>query len=371
MTILPIVLIVLAVVFLVLGGLRIYSIVNYNKRLRLQRARSRTKMRRRARPKQIDTLTIFLFLTAVVLMLVALLLLKSAPNQPEKKPTESAPSIEVTQGTEPPAAIGWQKDGDKKYYLLEDGAKVTGWLDVDGKRYYFQADGSAALGWLNVDGVDYYFREDNSMARGEVQIDGKDYFFTSSGKQVILVNPWHAVPDGYEPDLVPLSTDYAAEDCKVDQSCINDLISMLDACNAEAPRACVVSAYRSYDQQVRGYKNKVNSYLEQGYTQEEAEKTAATIVAVPGTSEHHLGLAVDIIDTQLWDLTEEQANLPAQQWLMENSWRYGFILRYPKDSMDSTGIIYEPWHYRYVGKELAREIYNSGLTLENYLAALS
>ena len=95
------------------------------------------------------------------------------------------------------------------------------------------------------------------------------------------------------------------------------------------------------------------------------------MVARPGTSEHELGLAVDIIDTQLWDLVEEQENLPAQQWLMENSWKYGFIFRYPKDKIEITGIIYEPWHYRYVGKELAAEIHESGLTLEEYLANLS
>ena len=371
MTILPIVLILLAVVFLVLGILRVCSIVNYNKRLRLQRARSRTKMRRRARPKQIDTMTIFLFLTALVLLLAAMLFLKGSSDRPVKKPDETQPSIEVTQGTEPPAAIGWKKDGDKKYYLTEDGAKVTGWLDVDGKRYYFQADGSAALGWLTVDGVEYYFRADNSMARGEVQIDGKTYFFSAAGKQVVMVNPWHAVPEDYESDLVALSTDYGVEGSQVDCSCINDLISMLDACNAEAPRAYVVSAYRSYDHQVRNYQRKINYYLEQGYSQADAEKEAATEVAVPGTSEHQLGLAVDIIDTRSWDLTAEQANLPAQQWLLENSWRYGFLFRYPDNKIDVTGIIYEPWHYRYVGKELAKEIHNSGLTMEEYLAALS
>ena len=368
MNILPIVPIIVAVVFLVLGILRVCSIISYNKRLRRQRARSRNQTRRRARPKRVDMLTIFLFLTAVLLMLVAMLLLKSQPRT--EKPVQTDPIPEVTLGTEPPQAMGWRKEGDNRYYLLEDGTKAMGWLDSDGKRYYFQADGAMVTGWQTIEDGTYYFREDGSMARGEVEIDGQTCFFSSTGRQVILVNPWHAVPDDYEADLVALSTDYAVDGSQVDRSCINDLISMLDACNAEAPRACVASAYRSYDQQVRGYKNKVNSYLEQGYSQEDAEKTAATIVAVPGTSEHQLGLAVDIVDTRLWDLTEEQATLPAQQWLMENSWRYGFILRYPKDSMDSTGIIYEPWHYRYVGKELAREIHECGLTLEEYMASL-
>jgi hypothetical protein len=105
--------------------------------------------------------------------------------------------------------------------------------------------------------------------------------------------------------------------------------------------------------------------------QEEAERLAAQVVAVPGTSEHHSGLAVDIIDTRLWALEEEQADLPAQQWLMEHCWEYGFILRYPKDKIDVTGIIYEPWHYRYVGLELAKELHDLGLTLEEYMTMLT
>ena len=80
---------------------------------------------------------------------------------------------------------------------------------------------------------------------------------------------------------------------------------------------------------------------------------------------------MDIIDTRLWALEEEQADLPAQKWLMENSWKYGFILRYPKGKIDVTGIIYEPWHNRYVGLEVAKELHDSGLTLEEYLQNLS
>ena len=108
-----------------------------------------------------------------------------------------------------------------------------------------------------------------------------------------------------------------------------------------------------------------------GASPAEAEAEAATVVLRPGTSEHHLGLAVDIIDTKLWALDERQAQMPAQRWLMENSWRYGFILRYPPEKTHITGIIYEPWHYRYVGTELAAELHGSGLTLEEYLQNLT
>ena len=94
-------------------------------------------------------------------------------------------------------------------------------------------------------------------------------------------------------------------------------------------------------------------------------------VAVPGTSEHQTGLALDIISSSYQVLDRDQENTAEQRWLMENSYKYGFILRYPSDKSEITGINYEPWHYRYVGKEAAKEIYEKGLCLEEYLEYLS
>jgi len=101
--------------------------------------------------------------------------------------------------------------------------------------------------------------------------------------------------------------------------------------------------------------------IAQGYSEENARTEVGKVVAVPGTSEHQLRLAVDIVDI------ENQEKTAVQKWLMENSWRYGFILRYPNDKSDITGIVYEPWHYRYVGKEAAKEIYDLDVCLEEYL----
>ena len=94
-------------------------------------------------------------------------------------------------------------------------------------------------------------------------------------------------------------------------------------------------------------------------------------MAVPGTSEHQLGLAVDIVDTANQHLDESQETTDVQKWLLQNSWKYGFILRYPSDKSDITGIIYEPWHYRYVGKDAAKAIYEEGICLEEYVARLA
>ena len=90
---------------------------------------------------------------------------------------------------------------------------------------------------------------------------------------------------------------------------------------------------------------------------------------MPGTSEHQLGLAVDLVDASYQVLDEAQASTPAQQWLMAHCWEYGFILRYPAEKQDITGIIYEPWHYRYVGRDHAQAIRQSGQCLEEFLQA--
>ena len=359
MKLLPIVLFAIGALALLMAVMRYSSIKRYN-----------NKYRRRRKPRRVDGLTILLFPVAAALLLAAVMTMGQGAKAPEGQENEPAQQTQEST-TEPESTGGWTEENGKKYYLDETGAKVTGWMELGGKKYYFAADGAMTLGWAQVDGLSYYFREDGSMACGEVKIDGQNYHFDSRGQRVILANPWNPVPDDYVADFVTLSTQYAVDNCKVDRSCYDDLIAMIDACNANSPTALVVSAYRDFDHQTRNFTRKVNYYLGLGYAKEEAEKEAAKVVAVPGTSEHQLGLAVDIIDTRCWDLTSEQANQPAQQWLMENSWQYGFIFRYPEDKIDVTGIIYEPWHYRYVGRELAEEIHSTGLTLEEYLDSLN
>lgn len=153
----------------------------------------------------------------------------------------------------------------------------------------------------------------------------------------------------------------------VDTRCYPDLQAMMDDCRAAGLSPIICSAYRTVEYQQTLYDNKVASFLAQGLSQKEAEAEAGHIVALPGTSEHHLGLAMDIVDESYQILDEGQENTAVQKWLMENSWRYGFVLRYPCDKGDITGIIYEPWHYRYVGKAAAKEMFQQGICLEEYL----
>lgn len=183
--------------------------------------------------------------------------------------------------------------------------------------------------------------------------------------RLLLVNPWNSLPAGYEVTVKQLSNGHA-----VDERCYPDLQEMMDDCRAEGLQPLLCSSYRTQDKQQSLFDNKVNSLIAQGYAEDAAREKAAESIAVPGTSEHQTGLAVDIVDINNQNLDESQESTPAQQWLMENSWQYGFILRYPSDKFGITGIEYEPWHYRYVGKEAAKEIREQGICLEEYLESI-
>ena len=177
-----------------------------------------------------------------------------------------------------------------------------------------------------------------------------------------LVNPWNELPEDWQVDLVTLSNGL-----QIDRRCYEAFEEMMDACKAAGYSPFLCSAYRTQETQQDLFNNKVAKLEAEGKSHDEAVQEAGTVVAVPGTSEHQLGLTVDVVDVNNQNLTEEQEKTPTQKWLMANSWRYGFIHRYPNSKSDITGIIYEPWHYRYVGKDAAQEIFNKGITLEEYL----
>lgn len=180
---------------------------------------------------------------------------------------------------------------------------------------------------------------------------------------LILVNRSNPLPEGLVPQLV----DIGGGD-SVDARCYDDLMLMLDACRQAGLEPVVSSAYRTHDYQTMLYENKISRLIDEGVSAEQAPALAMTVVALPGTSEHQLGLALDIVDASYRQLDEAQEDTAVQRWLMANSYRYGFILRYPSDKSAITGIIYEPWHYRYVGREAAQAIYESGLCLEEFLS---
>jgi len=249
---------------------------------------------------------------------------------------------------------GWVDAEDGRYYIDDGGSVYTGWLEVDGRTYYLNEDGTMHTGWLEMEGDRYYFKEDGAMAVGRVEIDGSARYFTSSGKYFVLVNRWSPVPEDYELDLVWY------DGFQVDSSCLADLADMVAACRADGYACNITSAYRGVNYQTTLFERKVNKLMAAGYTRAAAEAETGRSIAVPGTSEHHLGLAVDI-----------KNGYSTYGWLAKNSWKYGFNFRYPEGTTSLTGIYYEPWHYRYVGKELAAELYELDLCLEAYMNQLT
>ncbi len=180
--------------------------------------------------------------------------------------------------------------------------------------------------------------------------------------QILLVNPWNEIPEDYE---VPLKA--LADGQKVDERAYDSLNAMLQACRDDGLQPKICSAYRTMSKQTYLYNNKIARLRNAGYSKKAAIAEAGRWVARPGTSEHQLGLALDIVSTSYQGLTKKQEKTAEQKWLMEHCWEYGFILRYPNEKSEITGIGYEPWHYRYVGVDVALDIRDSGLCLEEYL----
>ena len=263
-------------------------------------------------------------------------------------------------------STGWTAHEGRSLYLDSTGKAMTGLQTIDDILYYFGEDGFPAPGWQQIDSQKYYIHQDGKVALGCNVIDGVAHYFASNGQEIILVNPWNYVPEDYTVELKKLDSNY-----QVAAEAYDDLQLMLADCKTGGGNPVICSAYRTQEYQENLYDKKVKKLVSSGLSQENAEKEAGTIVAVPGTSEHQLGLALDIIDYYNYTLDQSQEKTATQQWLMANSWQYGWILRYPNGKSDSTGIIYEPWHYRYVGREIAAEIHELGLCLEEYLQMLT
>ena len=263
-------------------------------------------------------------------------------------------------------STGWTTHEGRSLYLDSTGKAMTGKQTIDDMLYFFGKDGFPATGWQEIDGKTHYIHPDGKVALGRNVIDGTVHYFASNGQEILLVNPWNYVPENYTVELKKLDSNY-----QVAAEAYDDLQLMLADCKAGGGKPVICSAYRTQEYQENLYNKKVKKLMSTGLSQDEAEKEAGTVVAVPGTSEHQLGLALDIIDYYNYTLDRSQENTKTQQWLMANSWQYGWILRYPNGKSEVTGIIYEPWHYRYVGREIAAEIHELGLCLEEYLQMLT
>ncbi len=184
-----------------------------------------------------------------------------------------------------------------------------------------------------------------------------------------LANDWNTLPEDYDDSFTAVEYGGGLTGKLFDSRAVEALREMLAAGNAANPalRLQPVSCYRSVALQKSLYERQVTTQMKNGLSREQAEVVAATIVKRPGQSEHNTGLAADLGGSGDYSLEQSFENTAAFRWLYENCADYGFILRFPKGKEAITGVIYEPWHYRYVGKEAAKEIMDNGLCLEEYL----
>ena len=248
---------------------------------------------------------------------------------------------------------GWLEETDAiRYYLPQSGCMAKDWQDIGGRRYYFGEDGILRTGWLELGEYRYYLHEDGHAAVGPTEIDGTTYYFSPKGIHVVLVNSSHKVPDYYKVNLVTIQDQH-----RVSQVCLEPLRQMLADCVNAGIEYTFNSAFRSIKEQEAILEYRTKEYEAKDMDSMDAYMKARETVALPGTSEHHLGLAVDLLGSD------------AVAWFNAHCWDYGFIVRYASDKQHITGITDEPWHFRYVGTEVSLDMKDSGLCLEEYLGA--
>lgn len=283
----------------------------------------------------------------------------TTPPEVTPEPTLSpSPTPEPTQSV---SYIGQAVCTAKESVNIREGAgtdsAVVGKLPAGGMADVISYEG----GWANVSygGVTGYVSLDYLVGRHtpDIEVPMGDWAME-------LVNPSHLLPDGFEVELADF------EGGQVDARICDICEAMFADAASDGVDFKLVDAYRSYDRQNELYQKKVDSYIAKGYSRADAEVKAATITARPNTSEHQTGLALDIVTPSYTKRDKGFANTDAFQWLYANAQDYGFTMRYKQDKQEYTKVIYEPWHWRFVGVEAARAMKQSGECFEEYLGIL-
>ena len=236
------------------------------------------------------------------------------------------------------------------------------------------ADGLNGYETYNVNEVDTYSIDEilleheeylTSRETEEVQEtlgpDEESLVFTSDDWRLVLINKQHPIPEDYSFNLGVIK---GSMQC--DERIIADLLAMMQAAKDAGINLEVCSPYRTDGRQEWLFEKKIKKYMNQGYSYMEAYKTASQIVTIPGSSEHQIGLAVDIYSDTYRQLDKAFDNTEAGKWLAMHSYEYGFVIRYPEGKEYITSIEYEPWHFRYVGREAAAVMHEENLCLEEF-----
>ena len=252
--------------------------------------------------------------------------------------------------------------GAEEYDLIEDEELLT---EEELKDYGdVNADDTFTLDDVLKSDFSSVNAETDVLGDSEISLDS----FDVNDWKIVLINKQHAVPEEYQFTLGTIKTSKGSMKC--DERIIPELQQMMQAADDDGVKLVICSPYRDYERQIYLFQRKIKAYMKKKMSYLEAYRVTAQAVTVPGASEHQIGLALDIVTDSYQSLNEGFEDTKAGQWLAQHSYEYGFILRYPKGKEDITGISYEPWHFRYVGKAAAKYMYEHNLTLEEFVADL-
>ncbi len=284
-------------------------------------------------------------------------------NLTTTQPSTVTTSVSTTSSANPNQKIAYATEDVNIRSGPSTDYDILGQLPAGGSVIFISKDEND---WCKVmyDGeICYIFREylttvkpAQSATQPSADSSRKTVSITDENWYIVIVDKNRQIPEGFVP-----ATEYIADsDCSLDARIAKYYDAMYNAALEDGVELTPYSGYRSYATQENNYNSLVQDYMSGGLTQEEAEAEAATEILPPGCSEHNLGLAIDIVSTDYdFIYSDEYA------WLAEHAHEYGFIERYTEEKQDITGIIPEPWHWRFVGKH-ATAIRNSGLCLEEY-----
>ena len=243
-------------------------------------------------------------------------------------------------------------EADEPNMYIDDGDED---IDYNDEEYIEGVDAMYTLDDI-LENQDSYRADDNPT----VEIL-EDYEFDSSDWRLVLINKQHPIPENYDFKLGTI-----VEDMRCDKRIISDLLNMMRAAKNDGIILKIKSPYRTDSRQEYNFNARIKRYMEQGYSYMEAYKLTSQVITVPGASEHQIGLALDITCDTYDSLTQGFGDTKAGKWLAEHSCEYGFTLRYPQGKEYITSIEYEPWHFRYVGREAATIMRDEEMCLEEF-----
>ncbi|MCR5716512.1 MAG: M15 family metallopeptidase [Lachnospiraceae bacterium] len=218
---------------------------------------------------------------------------------------------------------------------------------------------------FSIDDLLSYVAEETDGATEETTDANETTEFHKDDWNLLLINKQHPIPEDYEFNLGVITGSF-----KCDERIIPDLLEMLKQAKEDGISLVICSPYRSFARQTELFERKISSYMKKGYSYLDAYKLSSQAVTIPGASEHQVGLAIDIYTDDYKVLDASFGDTEAGQWLKAHCAEYGFILRYPEGKESITGIEFEPWHFRFVGKAAAKIIMDEGITLEEFIESL-